>query len=138
MDQPDQAADRRTESKQNGSAFVGEPRELPIPIVTYRRNQHEIIGMIGAKNSDPNTAEIRRLRVDPRHRQQGVGKRLIEEALDFCHGRGYLKVLLDTRVERIPAISLFEQFGFQLTRTRNVEDKQVHEFYLNLYCKAPR
>lgn len=122
----------------NTSAAAEESDDLPIPIITYRRNQHQIIGMIGAMRSDENTIEIRRLRVDPAHQKCGVGKRLIEKALDFCHDRGYLKVLLDTRVERIPAVSLFEQFGFQLTRTRTVDDKQIHEFYLNLYCKNAR
>ncbi len=94
---------------------------------------NRIVGMIGAKRMSAETIEIRRLRVDPAHRQRGIGKQLIETALDFCHEQGYLKVRLDTHVEQIPAISLFEQFGFQLNRTREINGKFVHDFYLNLY-----
>jgi len=100
------------------------------------RELKSIIGMIGVNRIDMHTVEIRRLRVDPSHRQRGVGTRLIEVALQFCREQGYLKVLLDTRVERTDAIALFERFGFQLTRTREVEGKQVHDFYLNLYRQS--
>ena len=98
-----------------------------------RGTEKNVIGMIGAQCAGEDTIEIRRLRVDPKFRQRGVGKRLIETALDFCYEKRYLKVRLDTRVERLPAISLFEQFGFQLNRTREVNGKKIHDFYLNLY-----
>jgi ribosomal protein S18 acetylase RimI-like enzyme len=83
------------------------------------------------------TAEVKRLRVEPVHHHRGVGSRLMSVALDFCRELGYLKVVLDTRVERTQAIALFERFGFQLTRTRDVEGKQIHDFYLDLYRQRP-
>ncbi len=95
----------------------------------------KVIGMVGVQNIDLHTAEVRRLRVDPDFRNHGVGTRLMEQALAFCLDRGYLKVILDTRIDRIPAIKLFEQFGFQLNRTRDVQGKEVRDFYLNLYIE---
>ena len=58
---------------------------------------------------------------------------LIETALKFCRDRGYLKIALDTFVEREPAIKLFEKFHFRHSRTRSVGDKDVMHFYLDLY-----
>lgn len=92
-----------------------------------------IIGTVGVLRADMHTAEIKRLRVDPAHHHRGVGTRLFEVALNFCREVGYLKVVLDSRVERTEAIALFERFGFQLTRTREVDGKKSHEFYLDLY-----
>lgn len=103
--------------------------------LTFSRphNGRTVIGMIGARCTGEDTIEIRRLRVDPKFRQHGVGKRLIETALDFCYQKRFLKVRLDTRVERLPAIALFEQSGFQLNRTREVNGRKIHDFYLDLY-----
>lgn len=93
----------------------------------------QIIGMIGVQQADEHTAEIRRLRVHPNHRQRGVGARLMEVTLAFCREKGYLKLVLDTRIERSAAVALFRRFGFQLNRQREVKGKAVLDFYLDLY-----
>jgi GNAT superfamily N-acetyltransferase len=73
-----------------------------------------VIGMIGVQRTRANTAEIRRLRVRAGYRRQGVGTALLNHAIDFCHRHSYLKVVLDVRIERGPAIAMFEKFGFAL------------------------
>lgn len=93
----------------------------------------EIIGMVGVQRHDENVAEIRRLRVHPEYRRHGVGTRLMETAIQFCRDRSYLKVILDTRVEREPAIRIFEKFGFQHARTREVNQRRLIDFYLDMY-----
>ena len=60
-------------------------------------------------------------------------RRLVETALGHCRERAYLKIILDTDVNRAAAIALFEAFGFELTRTRDVDGRKLHDFYLNLY-----
>jgi ribosomal protein S18 acetylase RimI-like enzyme len=93
----------------------------------------EVIGMIGVQQHEDNVGEIRRLRVRQDLRRRGIGSALIETALKFCRDRGYLKIALDTFVEREPAIKLFEKFHFRHSRTRSVGDKEVMHFYLDLY-----
>ena len=93
----------------------------------------EIVGMIGVQQHEDNVGEIRRLRVRQDQRRRGIGSALIETALKFCRDRGYLKIALDTFVEREPAIKLFEKFHFRHSRTRSVGDKDVMHFYLDLY-----
>jgi len=94
-------------------------------------------GMIGvARDVDhPHTAEIRRLRVDPEHQQSPIAARLIETAVAHCKHHGFLKIVLDTRYDPSTALDLFERFGFQHTRTRNMHGKDTLEFYLDLYHK---
>ena len=93
----------------------------------------EIWGMIGVQGHEQGVGEIRRLRVAQDHRRRGIGSALMEQALKFCHDRGYIKIALDTFMEREPAIRLFEKFHFRHSRTRNVNGKEVLHFYLDLY-----
>jgi ribosomal protein S18 acetylase RimI-like enzyme len=42
-------------------------------------------------------------------------------------------VILDVRIERGPAIALFQKFGFQLARSREIAGRKMLDFYLDLY-----
>ncbi|MCP3904692.1 MAG: GNAT family N-acetyltransferase [Planctomycetes bacterium] len=97
----------------------------------------KLVGMIGVQCTRENEAEVRRLRVRDGYRRCGIGTRLMEQATDFCQRHGYLKVVLDVRVERGPAISLFEKFGFKHGRTREIGERKTLEFYIDLY-RDPR
>ena len=89
--------------------------------------------MIGVQHHEEGVGESRRLRVRNDMRRRGLGSRLIEVALKFCQDNQYLKITLDTFMDREPAIKLFEKFHFRHNRTRNVNGKEVQHFYLDLY-----
>jgi ribosomal protein S18 acetylase RimI-like enzyme len=93
----------------------------------------EVIGMIGVQKTSDHEAEVRRLRVHKDFRRRGLGAKLMEQALGFCQHHGYLKVMLDVRIERAPAIKLFEKFGFTLARQRELDNRKILEFYLDIY-----
>ena len=79
--------------------------------------------------------------VDPvciQHRRRGIATKLLEEAIRFCHEHGYLKVKLDTFVEREAALRLFEKLGFRHSGTKWVGEKELSYFYLDLYHGEPR
>ncbi len=95
----------------------------------------DVIGMVGVQRTSENAAEIRRLRVRAAYRRCGVGTRLMEQALSFCQRHGYLKIVLDVRIERAPAIALFEKFGFKHFRTREIEGRKTLDFLLDLYTE---
>jgi ribosomal protein S18 acetylase RimI-like enzyme len=97
------------------------------------RYHGQVIGMIGVQKTSENAAEVRRLRVRENFRRHGVGTKLMETALTFCHDHSYLKVILDVRIERGPAIALFEKFGFTLARTRELDGRKMLDFYVDLY-----
>ena len=93
----------------------------------------EIVGMIGVQQHEDSVGEIRRLRVREDFRRKGIGSALVETAIRFCRDRSFLKIALDTFMEREPAIRLFEKFHFRHTRTRSVAGKEIMHFYLDLY-----
>jgi len=97
------------------------------------RHQGQIVGMIGVQLAGDDCAEVRRLRVRKDFRRQGIGTLLMEQALTHCSTLGFLKVSLDVRIERGPAIAMFNKFGFSLARTRDIEGKTLLDFYMDLY-----
>ncbi|RIX49609.1 MAG: GNAT family N-acetyltransferase [Rhodocyclales bacterium GT-UBC] len=50
----------------------------------------------------------------PQMRGQGIGHRLIERALDKALKKGIYRVELNVRSDNTAAISLYQQFGFQI------------------------
>jgi putative acetyltransferase len=96
-----------------------------------------VVAMIGVQQHDTGVGEIRRLRVHPTFRRRGIGMALVETAVRFCREQNYLKVCLDTFMEHEAAIQLFEKFGFRHNRTRRVGDKDMVDFYLDLYAGGP-
>jgi ribosomal protein S18 acetylase RimI-like enzyme len=95
-------------------------------------SEGQIVGMIGVMGGE-GTGEIRRLRVTKAFRRRGIGSALLEEAVTFCREQNYLKIALDTFVEREPAMRLFEKFKFRHGKTRVYADKELMYFYLDLY-----
>jgi ribosomal protein S18 acetylase RimI-like enzyme len=93
----------------------------------------EIVGMIGVQEVRDDVAEVRRLRVDGAQRRRGIGTALMEQALTFCRDHSYVKIVLDVRIERSPAIEMFNAFGFFHSRTREQDGHKMLEFYVDLY-----
>lgn len=98
----------------------------------------EVVAMLGLQRTDNGAAEIRRLRVRKDFRRRGIGSKLMETALRFCHDNGYLKITLDTFMEREGAIKLFQKFRFRHSRSRTLGDKEMMYFYLDLYSGPAR
>ena len=101
--------------------------------LTNPEHRGEVIGMVGVRQHEGTTTEIRRLRVDAAYRRRGVGSGLMESALRFCEEHQCLRIILDTFMERGPAIHLFEKFRFRHGRTRRVGEKDLLYFYRDLY-----
>lgn len=94
----------------------------------------QIVGTVGLQHHEQGVGEIRRLRVRRDYRRRGIGAALVEAALRFCQQRNYLKVTLDTFMDREPAVKLFEKFHFRHHRTKEVGGKELVYFYLDLYA----
>ncbi len=95
-----------------------------------------VVGMIGVAKEDHHLAEVRRLRVAPEHQHLPIASALLDMALAHCKRHGFLKIVLDTRLNtQSDAIKLLDRAGFQHTRTKNTQGKEVLEFYVDLYRK---
>jgi GNAT superfamily N-acetyltransferase len=98
----------------------------------------EVVGTIGVQHHEESSAEIRRLRVRQDHQRKGIGTKLMETAIKYCHEQHYLKVTLDTYLDVEPATKLFSKFKFRESRSRIVGGKNLRYFYLDLYAGEVR
>lgn len=71
-----------------------------------------IIGCIAIVASSPEMAQLRWYLVDPDARGKGLGRRLLQEAVDFCRACGYRTVTLWTVSALTAAAHLYRSAGF--------------------------
>ncbi len=83
----------------------------------------ERVGSIMLVDAGEEVAQLRILLVEPKARGRGIGKRLIDECLDFSKRAGYKKIKLWTQSILVEARRLYEKAGFTL-----VEEKPHRSF----------
>jgi putative acetyltransferase len=59
------------------------------------------------------TCELVKMYLSPVARGKGIGRSLIEKALEFAAAAGYRNVYIETMPELRKAMSVYEKFGFQ-------------------------
>jgi len=72
----------------------------------------KIIGSIAMVKSEENTAQLRWFVVDPRYQGKGIGKKLMDVAVQFCRERHYTHVYLWTIETLKSARHLYKKYGF--------------------------
>lgn len=78
-------------------------------------NDGQVAGSIAIVAASPNEAQLRWFLLHPDLRGLGLGKRLINDALEFCKANQYASVFLWT-VSQLPAAAhLYQAAGFQIT-----------------------
>ena len=77
--------------------------------------EERIVGSIAIVKFSDEKAQLRWLLLDPEVRGHGLGRRLVEEALDFCQKAEYSSVFLWT-VNTLPvAATIYKSTGFKQT-----------------------
>ena len=74
-----------------------------------------VIGTAGLQRRSADLAELRRMNIDIGWRRKGIARRMLEEAEAFAVRQGYSTICLSTVTVLRPAISLYEQSGYELT-----------------------
>jgi N-acetylglutamate synthase-like GNAT family acetyltransferase len=78
--------------------------------------ERRIVGSVAIVKYSKNEAQLRWLLLDPEVRGLGLGRRLVEEALDFCREASYSSIFLWT-VKTLPiAAKLYQSVGFRKTQ----------------------
>jgi ribosomal protein S18 acetylase RimI-like enzyme len=76
------------------------------------KDQDEFIGCVGIRKIDNAIAELKRMFVKPAYQKQGIGKTLLEKAIELATALNYKIVRLDTLNYMTAAINLYMQNGF--------------------------
>ena len=73
----------------------------------------EVAGSIALRECGGRTLELKRMYLRPHLRGRGLGRRLLETALEQARRSGAKKVVLDTTEQMDAARHLYEQYGFE-------------------------
>ena len=119
-------------TEQRYGAFLGSQLVEPDIIVLVAEREGEILGYTyaGVEGNDYMALRgpagvVYDLIVDPTHRRQGVGSRLLDAALEELRKRGSPRAVLSTADKNEAAQRLFERAGFRRTMiemTRELSD----------------
>ena len=78
----------------------------------------QIVGSIAIVSHTPQKAQLRWFLLLPEMRGRGLGKTMLQNAMDFCRERHYRTVFLETTDDQQKAIRMYEQAGFRQTDAR--------------------
>lgn len=74
--------------------------------------ENESIACVAVRKIDNQTAELKRMFVRPVYRWQGIGKILMEKAIELAKAANYSCIRLDTLNYMSAAINLYKKNGF--------------------------
>lgn len=75
---------------------------------------HDAVGQIILKRCWNKFAWIEDFRIDGKYRRQGVGKNLMDAAVDWARRNGYPGIMLETQDTNVPACLFYHKYGFIL------------------------
>jgi len=92
----------------------------------------DIVGTVGVKEDAKDTALLRRLFVDLKHRKKGYGNELINKAIDFCREKGYKRVYFRCTDRMNDAMKLCIKKGFKETEALEISGFKIHNLELKV------
>ena len=81
-----------------------------------------IIGTSALKKIDDKCCELKSLYLFKRYQRRGLGRKLLDTAIDEAKRTGYREMYLDTLSTSERAIRLYEKAGFKVTEQYNEND----------------
>jgi len=81
---------------------------------------NKIIGCIAIVHKTEEEAQLRWFLLDPDFRGLGIGNKLLNDAMVFCHDKKYKNVFLLTTNMQLRALEMYKKIGFELTESKKV------------------
>jgi ribosomal protein S18 acetylase RimI-like enzyme len=85
---------------------------LPFGGIILCKKEHDFVGCIAVRKIAEKTGELKRMFVKSGYRNFGIGKVLLEKALELAKECKYERIRLDTLSNMAPVIHLYKQYGF--------------------------
>lgn len=94
--------------------------------------KNELVGTWALARITEETVELRKMYLSAKDRGKGLGKMMLDRALQKARALKYEKVELETASVLKEAIKLYESYGFKKLKKENLSDRcnQVHELDL--------
>lgn len=73
----------------------------------------EALGCVGIRKHKPQIAELKRMYLRPEYQGRGIGKALLQQAIQLARNLKYREIWLDTLASMQPAIHTYEAAGFR-------------------------
>ena len=87
-------------------------------IAERRTHNHvERVGSVFVVRESATTAKLRLLLIEPQVRGAGVGKRLVQQCIDFSRRAGYRKLVLWTHANLLAARAIYTKLGFRKVKS---------------------
>ena len=84
----------------------------PLSYWLVAEEKGQVAGYVGSQ-SVLDSADMMNIAVSPEYRRNGIGKKLILSLIDHLRKNNVTALLLEVRVSNTPAISLYQQLGFE-------------------------
>jgi carbonic anhydrase len=78
------------------------------------KEKEKFIACVAIRKIDQETAELKRMYVQPDKQGTGIGKTILTHAIEMARAFGYQRIRLDTLDHMTPAINLYKHAGFRL------------------------
>ena len=82
-------------------------------------DQEKVIGTVALKKVDDYTVELKAMYLDRNYRGKGLGRKLMDKAVDEARCLGYKCIVLDSMSSYKDALRLYEKTGFKMTERYN-------------------
>jgi ribosomal protein S18 acetylase RimI-like enzyme len=93
------------------SDFPGGYRE-PHGAFIIAKDENKVVGCVGLKRLDEDICEMKRLFVDDEYKGKGIGRKLVEIAIEEARSKKYRAMRLDTLKRLKDALKIYCRNGF--------------------------
>jgi GNAT superfamily N-acetyltransferase len=94
---------------------------------------NNLIGMGAFRRIDEKTAEIKRMRVEPKMQGKGIGKYLLNQLEERARCQGYSALILETSDKQESANALYSKSGFKIMKHENIDGFNCAWYKKTLY-----
>ena len=91
---------------------IGQQYSRPTGALLIAYDQNQAVGCVALRALDQETAELKRLFVQPAYQGHKIGQRLMVQILDIAQTLQYKRVRLDTLATMESELKLYRRFGF--------------------------